>query len=72
MAAQNGKDFAGELLAEYLGSTPVTIQSLLVAMDEDRLTVTILRNALDEKIRAGKAEIVTEGSGRRGATYRSL
>ena len=65
-------DEAGELLADHLGDDePTTIKELQEAMGEDAPTPEALRKALRAAVADGRAEMVAQASGRRGATYRA-
>ena len=64
-------DAAGEVLAEYLAAEPVTIKELRETIGPDAPTDDVLRMVLKVWVGDGRAEIVTPGRGRKGATYRA-
>ena len=66
----NDTDFAEDLVADYLGSEPLTIKELREAMGDDAPSDDVLRPLLKAWVTEGKAERVTTSRGNKGATYR--
>ena len=64
-------DEAGELLAEYMASEPMTVKALEEAMGDDGPSHAAVTKAIKGMVDAGTAEVVAErGKGQRATTYR--